>query len=96
MRLRSHLGMAERFKASQTKSDAAEIQAAPPLKTLCNFSVVCLNVPNLVQTVYQQASLMRRQFFKFCRHHLEFFGFHRSTYLVDWYGDSIDLYLTVT
>jgi hypothetical protein len=46
--------------------------------------------------IYQQASLMRRQFFKFCRQYLEFFDFHHSTYLVDWYDDSIDLYLTVT
>ena len=55
-----------------------------------------LNVFNLVQTIHQQASLMRRQFFKFCRHHLECFSFHRSTYLIDCYGDSIDHYLTVT
>ena len=41
-----------------------------------------LNVLNLVQTVYQQATLMRRQFFEFCRHYLEIFGFHRSTYLI--------------
>jgi len=40
--------------------------------------------------------LMRRQFFEFCRQNMKFFGFHRSTYLIDWYGDSIDHYLTVT
>jgi hypothetical protein len=55
-----------------------------------------LNVLNPAQVIYQQASLMRRQFFKFCRQYLEFFDFHHSTYLVDWYDDSIDLYLTVT
>ena len=55
-----------------------------------------LNVFNLVQTIYQNASLMRRQFLKLCRQGMKFFGFHHSTYLIDWYGDSIDHYLTVT
>ena len=56
----------------------------------------CLNVLNLVQAIHQNASLMRRQFFKFCRQNMKFFGFHRSTYPIDWYDDSIDHYLTVT
>jgi len=51
---------------------------------------------NLVQPVYSYTSLMRHQFIEFCRQNMKFFGFDRSTYLVDWYENSIDHYLTVT
>lgn len=55
-----------------------------------------LNAFNLVHQVCQNASLMRCQFLKFCRQNMEFFSFHRSTYLTDWYNDSIASCLTVT
>jgi len=42
-----------------------------------------LNVFNLVQTIYQHASLMLRQLLKLCRQNMEFFGFYCSTYLID-------------
>ena len=64
--------------------------------TAFNQTADGLNVFNLVQTICQHASLMRRQFLKLGRQYLELLGCHRDTYLIDWYGNSIGHYLTVT
>ena len=55
-----------------------------------------LDMPDSLQTFRQQGALVWRQFLKFLRQHLEFFGSHRRTYLTDSYGNSRNHYLTVT
>lgn len=56
----------------------------------------CFSVFSLVQTVYQQASLMRRKFLKLFRQHLELFDFYQNIYLIDWYNNSTGLNSTAT
>jgi hypothetical protein len=61
-----------------------------------NQGVDGLYVPNFLQAFSHQCSLVRRQFLKFVGQRLKLLGFHRRSYLIDFYKYSIGHYLTVT